>query len=223
MNSWLTQPHCNGTEKSVTQCSGSWKDSVCKAIPLWVICEVHGKFSFTLSNRLYIIDIQNTGIILNRIFIGENSNFPTLFHIYHVPSCLSSHGFYCKCILEPHDVELRSSTGLQYEGETYIVYNNKRSHLCLPDGVFDSTLGNAICRTIGAPSYQNWRRIESNDAEFLELQYTCFGNEENLASCFSSVLKNRNCEILYLICNPPGELISSIHIRYEYRLLIIAY
>ena len=111
---------------------------------------------------------------------------------------------YYKCTLELHDVELRSTTGSQYEGETYILYDNNRSHLCLPDGIFDSTLGNAICRTIGAPSYRNWRRIESDDAEFLNLQYTCFGNEDNLASCFSSVLEHRKCEILYLICNPPG-------------------
>ena len=109
-------------------------------------------------------------------------------------------------ILELHDVELRSATGLQYEGEVYIIYNNKRSLLCLPDGVFNSTLGDAICRTVGATSYQSWRSFQSNNTEFLNLQYTCFGDEENLASCFFSLLGNRNCEILYLRCNPPGEL-----------------
>ena len=52
MDSWLTKPQCTGNEKSVTQCNGTLKDSVCNAIPLWVNCEIHRKFSFPLSNTL---------------------------------------------------------------------------------------------------------------------------------------------------------------------------
>ena len=97
-----------------------------------------------------------------------------------------------------------------FQGVPNIFFNDNWCKLCIINNAIDSKILDAVCRSIGASSFQRLDLIPKSGNKFLTPDYACFGNEENLQTCYPGELNATRCENgyeAYIYCIKPCKFI----------------